>query len=311
MAPDRQCADAAPAARIEHMHGPAVNDVRDVAVPGQTKKSTSGIASAQPEITRRDVHSAPSVNVRRRYPENYVKEPSLAQQAALRRSSAKGKDTPQETPPESSSAASSKPVLVRAPSNSDMKKRPKPRVHTGSPKLPSPESFTFQDILASIGPEGDASISAIAEICGRSKLSLAEEHDSHRPPHAQVVNTGSSPAESLPSMRLETVAEATSNGPQTRSKSKSLALAKASGNVMSSDATAATSNVTTHAYSQDSARRMDWDSSDSVSTPLISQILAWLRGSSTETGAPSASDRDPGTVRILQNMLSDTDNIRS
>ena len=294
-----------------------VKDAHDVDLPEDTNKTsarTSGVASTEPEITRRDVHTASSLNAQPRFPRrsgSSSKQDNLAHQAALRRSSVKGKDVIREGHPESSSATNSKPVLVRAPSKSDMKKKPKPRVHTGSPKFPPRESFSFQDILASIGPEADASIDAIAEICGRSKMSLAEEHGSHRPPHVQLVSASNSPAESLPSMRLETVTEVPSTGPQTRSKSRSLALANASGDVISSEATAATSNVTSYAYSNSPNGHGYNGPLESVPSPLLSQIFAWLRRSNLGTEGLIPPERDPGAARILQNVLSDSDSIRS
>ena len=320
MAPDRPCADAAANAAADDrgiMHGAAVSDAHDVAVPsdsGNTKTSTSGRATVEPEITRRDVHTASSISAQRRFSKSGVKESSLAHQAALRRSSVKGKGkgATQEHLSKSSSAPTSKPVLVRAPSRTDMKKKPKTTIDTGSPQLPPLESFSIQDILNTIGPEADASIDAIAEICGRSKMSLADEHGSHRPPHIQV-NVGSSPAESLPSMRLETVAETASTGPQTRSKSKRLSLANASlsGDPVSSDATAATSNVISHAHNNSYDQRRDEGSSDSVQSPLLSQIFTWLRGSNAGINDANVSDRDPRAARVLRSMLSDADSVRS
>ena len=50
-------------------------------------------------------------------------------------------------------------------------------------ELPPLSAFSFQEILAAIDPEIRGSIDQIAEICGRSRLSLANEYDSHRPPH--------------------------------------------------------------------------------------------------------------------------------
>ncbi|KAL6722276.1 hypothetical protein ACLMJK_001383 [Lecanora helva] len=323
MAPDRQCADAAhhavaaagatPADGSRSiMHGVAVSDAHDVDVPSSpapldAKTSASrNDASEAPEITRRDVHTASSINALPRFQKGSTKKPNLAHQAALRRSSVKGKEAIQQ------SAPTSKPVLVRAPSKAEMRKPPqsKPRVNTNSPQLPPPESFSIQDILASLGPEADASIDAIAEICGRSKMSLADEHGSHRPPYVQLANPENSPAESVPSMRLEPVAEATSPGPQTRSKTKRLSLANSSlsGDATASDATAATSNVTTHAPNRHANRREEHNSTDPVSSPLFSQIFSWLRGSSHDS---EFSDRDHRAARVLRSMLSDAESVRS
>lgn len=93
----------------------------------------------------------------------------------------------------SSANNSTQPVLVRT-YNSKMKfTKSKKAKDTGSSlgdisedvkyELPPLSAFSFQEILAAIDPEIRGSIDQIAEICGRSRLSLANEYDSHRPPH--------------------------------------------------------------------------------------------------------------------------------
>ena len=241
----------------------------------QSSSTRAPLDSVPAEITRRDVHTASSINSQRRFPKPAAKEANLAHQAALRR--VKGKDVATQPPPTPShSSTTSKPVLVRKPSNkTDMRKKLKPTIDTRarSPKLPPVESFSFQDILASIGPEAEDSIDAIAEICGRSKMSLAEEHGSHRPPHGDMQFRQNSPAESVPPMRLETVEETRSEGPHTRSRTRALALASASyaRETISSDATAAASNIVITGH----------NSTASLSHPaqasLLPPSLAWLR----------------------------------
>jgi hypothetical protein len=51
---------------------------------------------------------------------------------------------------------------------------------------PDPASFSFAEILASIEDDIKGDIDAIAQIAGKSRLSLANEYDSHLPPHAQI-----------------------------------------------------------------------------------------------------------------------------
>ncbi|MCJ1403013.1 hypothetical protein MMC11_006235 [Xylographa trunciseda] len=51
--------------------------------------------------------------------------------------------------------------------------------------LPPISAFSFADILASIDMDVKTEIDGIAEICGRSKLSLANEYGSHLPPHGE------------------------------------------------------------------------------------------------------------------------------
>ena len=298
------------------MHGRVVQASADQPpddVRLQQSSSTRAASDNVPaEITRRDVHTASSISSQRRFPKPTAKEANLAHQAALRR--VKGKDVaPQSsTTPSPSSSTTSKPVLVRKPSNkTDMRKKQKPTIETRarSPKLPPVESFSFQDILASIGPEAEDSIDAIAEICGRSKMSLAEEHGSHRPPHGDMHFRQNSPAESVPPMRLETVEEIRSEGPHTRSRTRALALANASHarETISSEATAAASNILITGH----------NSTASLSNPaqasLLPQILAWLRRAAP--GGPSdssgISDRNEGAVRALHNLLNDTASMHS
>lgn len=280
--------------------------------------STPAISSATPtnindvsETTRRDVHTASSINTAQsRFPKPAVKEPNLAHQAALRR--VKGKDVAPALTNKAQPTANSKPVLVRKSSaKTDMRMKQKPTIDTASrsPKLPPLESFSFQDILASIGPDAEESIEAIAEICGRSKMSLAEEHSSHRPPHGDLQNFQNSPADSVLPMKLETVEETRPKGPHTRSKSRALALALASayhGNdAVTGDATAAASNVTI------SGRNRTPTSSCPGPASLLPQILTWLRCSNE---APSSAGRDDAAVtrvRALHNSLSDAASIQS
>ena len=272
--------------------------------------STKAPTDNGPEITRRDVHTASSVNTQRRFPKPAAKEPNLAHQAALRR--VKGKDVATQPAPVSHSAITSKPVLVRKPSSkTDMRKKQKPVINTRSrsPKLPPIESFSFQDILASIGPEVDESIDAIAEICGRSKMSLAEEHASHRPPQGDIQFGQNSPADSVPPMRLETVEETRPEGPITRARTKALALANASqaGASISSEATAAASNIVISGHTSTTGF------SDPAQASLLPQILAWLRRANP-TGAndgSSSAGKDDGAMRALHNLLHDTATVQS
>lgn len=315
MAPDRQSTDAAAAtAAVTDMHDVVVRKAHDLDATPAKKTLASGKVTAEPEITRRDVHTASSINAQRRYSRVNPEDSNLVRQAAINRSVVKGKGPAQIKPTDSSSFASSKPVLVRAPSTGPgMKRKTKIRVGSESPQLPTLESFSIQDILNSIGPEADASIEAIAEICGRSKMSLAEEHGSHRPPHVQLVTTGSSPAESLPSMRLEPVSEVDSNGPHTRSKSRFLKLANVigDGETVPADATAAISNVTSHAHLKHMNTRQDESLAAPASTPLFSQVSAWLRRSIPGNEVAEISRSDGGIEDSLRSMLSDTDSIRS
>lgn len=56
--------------------------------------------------------------------------------------------------------------------------------------LPPLSAFSFSEILAAIDPDVRSSIDTIAEICGKSKLSLANEYGSHMPPHGHLSGGG-------------------------------------------------------------------------------------------------------------------------
>lgn len=293
-----------PATRMQDGAGSGTADQGHVAkIVGQQRP----IAAPQ-EITRRDVHTASSVNAQRRVPKSST-EQIAGQQTATPR--VKGKEPPKNTPSKSQATTGSKPVLVRGPlTKPDMKKKHPPMDRSTSPKLPPVESFSFQDILNSIGPEANASIDAIAEICGRSKMSLAAEHSSHRPPQGQLATTGSSPDPFLLPARLEPVAETSSHRPHTRSMSRSLALAAGSarnGDGLPSGPTAATSNVTSHTHTSTSHGKGE-GTSTTASASLLPQVLAWLRGSNSTTATEhsSASGQENDAVSAMHRLLNDT-----
>lgn len=298
-----------PATRMQDGAGPTTADQGHVAkIVGQQKP-----IAAPEEITRRDVHTASSVNAQRRVPKSST-EQLVGQQTAIPQ--VKSKEAPKNTPSKSQATTGSKPVLVRGPSTKpDMKKKHPPMHRSTSPKLPSVESFSFQEILKSIGPEANASIDAIAEICGRSKMSLAAEHSSHRPPHGQLATTGSSPDPFLLPARLEPVAETSSNRPHTRSMSRSLALATGSsyrGDGLPCSPTAATSNVSSHTHTSTSHYAKGNGASTTTSASLLPLVLAWLRGSSSATATehPSASGQDTDAVSTMHRLLNDTSEAR-
>ncbi|PVH94086.1 hypothetical protein DM02DRAFT_618858 [Periconia macrospinosa] len=58
------------------------------------------------------------------------------------------------------------------------------------PKLPAIESFSFSAILRAVDPEIRDAIDAIAEICARSRYSLADEYDAHLPPQGEITVGG-------------------------------------------------------------------------------------------------------------------------
>ena len=278
-------------------------------------------------ITRRDVHTASSVNAQRRMPKGGAKEQKPVYEPANRH--VKSQEAAKNAQPKSQTNANSKPVLVRGPSTKpDMKKkRQLTTTKSTSPPIPPLESFSIHDILDSIGPDADASIDAIAEICGRSKMSLAAEHSSHRPPQGHLATAGggstSSPDHFFLPARLEPVAETSSDRPQTRSMSKkSLALATATGHgqhgFLPSGSTAATSNVTSHTHTttstSDRAATAGEEATSTTGGSLLPQVLAWLRRSGSlavseqqQPGAAAApaSVQDVGAVTAMHRLLDD------
>ncbi|KAB2109882.1 hypothetical protein AG0111_0g593 [Alternaria gaisen] len=58
-------------------------------------------------------------------------------------------------------------------------------------QLPSADEFSFSAILRAVDPEIRDAIDAIAEICARSRMSLADEYDSHLPPQGEITGGGS------------------------------------------------------------------------------------------------------------------------
>ncbi|KAF2651283.1 hypothetical protein K491DRAFT_707140 [Lophiostoma macrostomum CBS 122681] len=59
-----------------------------------------------------------------------------------------------------------------------------------SERLPAVDDFSFSAILRAVDPEIRDAIDAIAEICARSRMSLADEYDAHLPPQGEITGTG-------------------------------------------------------------------------------------------------------------------------
>ncbi|KAJ9244002.1 hypothetical protein C8Q69DRAFT_143076 [Paecilomyces variotii] len=102
----------------------------------------------------------------------------------------------------SRSTLASQPVLVRSysgeaddnktrPSSSTMASGPfsftsGSRGQQTPPELPSVQDFSIEGILSAIEPDIRSTLDSIAEICGRSKLSLANEYGSHIAPLGEI-----------------------------------------------------------------------------------------------------------------------------
>jgi hypothetical protein len=57
-------------------------------------------------------------------------------------------------------------------------------------KLPALDDFSFSSILRAVDPEIRDAIDAIAEICARSRMSLADEYEAHLPPQGEITSSG-------------------------------------------------------------------------------------------------------------------------
>jgi hypothetical protein len=88
-----------------------------------------------------------------------------------------------------SSTIPSQPVTVRVHSaDASTHLNPAPRINRMGKRdeLPPVSDFTINGILSSIQPDIEGTLDAIAEIMGRSRLSLANEYDSHMPPQGEI-----------------------------------------------------------------------------------------------------------------------------
>lgn len=57
-------------------------------------------------------------------------------------------------------------------------------------RLPTLDEFSFSAVLRAVDPEIRDAIDAIAEICARSRMSLADEYDAHLPPQGEITDAG-------------------------------------------------------------------------------------------------------------------------
>lgn len=129
-----------------------------------------------------------------------VDQPTLAQRTTAlrqlngfpRRPQRRNRQT---TPAGNRSSLASQPVIVRTysaetdfPGRSSNMSRGPARSTNNEPPLPLPpiEEFSIDGILRAIEPDIQITLDTIAEICGRSKLSLANEYGSHRPPLGEI-----------------------------------------------------------------------------------------------------------------------------
>ncbi|KAI4179619.1 MAG: hypothetical protein L6R41_007735 [Letrouitia leprolyta] len=289
----------------------------------KSKSPSAPLTSASSSTTTKDCNQTHSSNDDSQPTgEEDPSERKLAHEAALRRlNGLDSKSKRDRKVPETGSTASTQPVLVREysqSSSSSATKQPNMRQKRISGKtkdssdLPPLESFSFKDILASINPEIHDSVDKIAEIYGRSRMSLADEYSSHLPPQ------GDFPMPSLQDhtdqahvSRLEPVEEASSTfddptqdskSIRTRAARLSLAGSPARGpRDLSSNPVISTSIVAPNVHSaasQEGARRSE------IHPSYIPQLLAWIRGAQDDPNRSSRlSRRDSRAATALQSVL--------
>lgn len=306
-------AEFAATAAVMHVSGKGEGVVEDnnVVLPTFTKTETSPPPNLPdsrvtqlvepPEVQRdgegtnkdKNVHPPPEIPPR---------EPTLAHQAALRRlngvfSNHRRVHEAIETSPSSSAF---EPVLVRSYNNSTsaddpsgkvkMRNKGRSRADEKLCELPPLDRFSFQDILASIDSDVKGSIDAIAEICGRSRMSLADQYGSHLPPQGELTSLLEHGHVQSPQSR-DLIAEQESSPTfqltrnQNHRHSASLSLVgnlHPTGSVPLSAPVIATSNINFQPIPNSStSEHVDTGtaSSDPRST-LLPHVLSWLRGSS-------------------------------
>lgn len=314
--PDRRNADAAGAAHtMQHLavdHAAPLS--RRTTRGDDMSHSASDTQNSQPAV---DVDDRASVgksnrNVQAQHSQlNARTETSLAHRAAWNRLNGVNSKKPST---DNTSSASTQPVLVKSYSSPDQAKKPdmgkRRKASVEASGLPPLESFSFQDILKEIDPEIKVSIDAIAEIYGRSKLSLADEYDSHRPPHGGLDILASpdqtESAETAPSSRLEPVEESIPD----HSRRHSLALVGTSTqpkSSLSSNAVAATSNAMSVSQERRQSASTSLNVQADTKVALLPYIISWLRSSGVRGEIQSSQlSADPRAAESLHRILGDS-----
>ncbi|KAL8913670.1 MAG: hypothetical protein Q9172_007231 [Xanthocarpia lactea] len=320
---EQQQLAAASAASADLLHDvPAsINCLHKREFSSTSREPASRSPTSQPPTVLLEVpHSAQS-NVPHLPGQSELTERNRAHEAALHRLNGQDPQPRRRSKaPESESIASTQPILVReysqdssasgSPRQPKMKSTKRSRGYRSS-EMPPLESFSFQDILASIDTDAHVSIEKIAEICGRSKMSMADEYSSHMPPQSDFSIPGTQEGSDHAAItRLDPVEEAPStyedtraNSRLTRSRVARLSLASSAPNhsdLLSAPVTA-TSIVASH--TQTTPFPDDTSSSENPGS-YMPQLLVWLRASPANDAQSShVSRRDSGATNALQRIL--------
>ncbi|KAL8703136.1 MAG: hypothetical protein Q9201_003668 [Fulgogasparrea decipioides] len=304
-----------------HKHALALSSPVSADSKTSTHPLTSPLSSRYPPNVLESAEPGPSTTDPTQAGQRGSRERQLTHEATLRRLN--GLEPQPHRGTDSGSTASTQPVLVRKYSkdsptagnsepSSRMKQKRQSRGNQGSSKLPPLESFSFQDILASIDPDVSASIDKIAEICGRSKMSLADEYSSHLPPQADFsISSLQEHNSQIPIPRLEPVEEVASthedavqNLQSARSRAARLSIAgestRTTEDLLSAPVTA-TSTAASHTHSTVAQEDVKCSGTQGSYVP---QFLAWLRSAQDHpTRSSQVSRRESGAANALQKIL--------
>ena len=287
-------AGAAPARTSAKRHESVLPELREnVNLPSpqlQPAESSNGLASAGQQSSA------------------VATDKSIAHSAALHRLN--GSKTKTLALSQSASTANTQPVLVRAyptvEEDSAMRRSRRNTPLEPTIALPPLSAFSVQDILKEIDQEIAPSVDAIAEIFGRSKLSLADEHSSHLPPQGEIIFPATQEQRevlgAVSNARLEPVEETT----PAHARRQSLALvgsgasAQAKGNAVAATTMASVEPVT--------GRPLQITESEAdTKASLLPYVLSWLRSSNMRNETPSSgSSMDLRAAETLQKILGET-----
>ncbi|KAL8784995.1 MAG: hypothetical protein Q9213_003656 [Squamulea squamosa] len=268
-----------------------------------------------------DVPHPANSNVTHLAGQTNLTERNRAHKAALRQLTGQDSQTGRRSKtPDCESVTSTQPVLVReysqgsstsgSPRQPDMRSTKRSNGYRSS-EMPPLESFSFQDILASIDADVHVSVDKIAEICGRSKMSMADEYSSHMPPQSDfTVPSLQENGDLMAVSRLDPVEEAlsthedaTEDPRSTRSRVNRLSLASSAVNptdLLSAPVTAASA---VGPQTRSSAITNNASSPENHES-YVPQILAWIRNSrGNGTHSPQASKRDSVAANALHRIL--------
>ncbi|KAG8529712.1 uncharacterized protein KY384_005193 [Bacidia gigantensis] len=149
---------------------------------------------------------------------------------------------------------------------------------------PDPNEFAFHALLSSLGPEADEALDKMAEICGNSKMSLANSHDAHLPPLG---------GDTILHHVHHEPEEIGDSGVQTRSVARRLERERAESTVLEERINVAQRKEQKH------------DINDETNKGLIAQVLGWLRGSKASTEPTGVENDLRSILRVEQGSCAD------